>query len=147
GRRSGRFRPTEGGQDEHGCLTGCCTAAATPRLHRTPCPPTFGASSQDVDGAWRLRRSTRAGAVPQPTAQMATTSPQVPDPTDTPEAEEATSRPKLVRRLTAGSGLIAVLLLLWFFAAGEMPDEGAHIGFWSLLPALTTLALVFITRE
>ena len=76
---------------------------------------------------------------------MATTSPDVPD--TLPEPEDATSRPKLVRRLITGAALVAVLLLLWFFAAGEMPEEGAHIGFWSLLPAITTLALVFITRE
>ncbi|HEU5209656.1 MAG TPA: Na+/H+ antiporter NhaC family protein [Longimicrobiales bacterium] len=76
---------------------------------------------------------------------MATTSPDVPD--TLPEPEEATSRPKLVRRLITGAALIGVLLLLWFFAAGEMPEEGAHIGVWSLLPALTTLVLVFVTRE
>ena len=36
---------------------------------------------------------------------------------------------------------------LWFFAAGEPPAEGAHLGMWSLLPAVTTLAMVFVTRE
>jgi Na+/H+ antiporter NhaC len=43
--------------------------------------------------------------------------------------------------------VVAVLLLLWFLAAGKVPEAGQHLGFWSLLPALTTLALVFITRE
>lgn len=43
--------------------------------------------------------------------------------------------------------MVAVLLLLWTFGAGEVPPEGGHIGFWSLLPAIATLALVFITRE
>ena len=66
---------------------------------------------------------------------------------DTPEAEEVTSSPGGPRRWITWSALITVALLLWFFAAGELPDEGAHIGFWSVLPALTTLALVFITRE
>ena len=64
-----------------------------------------------------------------------------------PEAEEATSRPGALRRLLTWSGLITALLLIWIFAAGELPEEGAHIGFWSVLPALTTLVLVFITRE
>jgi Na+/H+ antiporter NhaC len=64
-----------------------------------------------------------------------------------PDAEKLTNRPdKLHRWLTAGALLTAVLLLI-FFAAGDQPEEGGHIGFWSLLPALTTLALVFITRE
>src|SRR5690606_37450464 len=41
----------------------------------------------------------------------------------------------------------AALLLLWFAAPGYTPIEGEHIGVWSLLPAMTTLILVFLTRE
>jgi Na+/H+ antiporter NhaC len=63
------------------------------------------------------------------------------------EAEAATAEPRRVQRWVTGAGLVAVLLLIWFFAAGEAPEPGQHIGFWSLLPALTTLLLVFITRE
>ncbi|CAN5815475.1 Na+/H+ antiporter NhaC family protein [soil metagenome] len=63
------------------------------------------------------------------------------------DAEKLTSRPDKLRRWMAAGGLLVAILLLIFFAAGEQPEEGAHIGFWSLLPALTTLALVFITRE
>lgn len=51
------------------------------------------------------------------------------------------------RRWAAGAGLAVAAALLAVFAAGEVPDEGAHLGFWSLLPALTTLVLVFVTRE
>jgi Na+/H+ antiporter NhaC len=64
-----------------------------------------------------------------------------------PDAESLTSRPDKLRRWLSAGALIAAILLLVVFGAGEPPDEGGHIGFWSLLPALTTLALVFITRE
>lgn len=63
------------------------------------------------------------------------------------EAEQLTSHPDRVRRWISGSAVVGVVLLIWFFAAGTLPEEGQHIGFWSLLPALTTLVLVFITRE
>jgi Na+/H+ antiporter NhaC len=62
-------------------------------------------------------------------------------------AEDLTSHPRSVHRWLRGGGVVAALLLLWFFAAGEPPAEGAHLGIWSLLPAVTTLALVFVTRE
>src|SRR5690606_29101763 len=89
----------------------------------------------------------RCGAESPPRSDdMPTRPPELPD-IDPVNAEDATPQPGLVRRwLTAGS-LIAVLLLLWAFAAGELPDEGQHIGIWSLLPAATTLLLVFVTRE
>lgn len=63
------------------------------------------------------------------------------------EAELLTSRPQTLRRWVTAGGFVAAVLLLLLFATGEAPDEGAHIGFWSVLPALTTLVLVFITRE
>jgi Na+/H+ antiporter NhaC len=50
------------------------------------------------------------------------------------------------RWLTAGALALGILLLL-VFATGEPPAEGGHIGFWSVLPALTTLVVVFLTRE
>jgi Na+/H+ antiporter NhaC len=43
--------------------------------------------------------------------------------------------------------LLLLLVPLWFAGAGEPPPDGAHIGFWSVLPALSTLVLVFVTRE
>jgi Na+/H+ antiporter NhaC len=64
-----------------------------------------------------------------------------------PEAEDVTARPEKVQRWLYGGGVVVVLLLLWFFAVGEVPTEGGHLGIWSVLPALTTLVLVFITRE
>ncbi len=51
------------------------------------------------------------------------------------------------RRWLYAIGVLAVLFGLWTVGAGEIPAEGEHIGFWSLLPAISTLALVFITRE
>jgi Na+/H+ antiporter NhaC len=77
---------------------------------------------------------------------MTTKPPQLPD-LDPVRSEDVTSRPGLVRRFITAGALVTVLLLLWVFAAGELPDEGQHIGFWSLLPAATTLLLVFVTRE
>lgn len=72
--------------------------------------------------------------------------PELPD-IDPVDAEDVTSQPGRIRRMLTAAAVVAVLLLLWAFAAGELPDEGQHIGFWSLLPAATTLLLVFITRE
>lgn len=77
---------------------------------------------------------------------MIQTEPTLPD-VDTPPAEHVTSHDTALKRWMAGAGIVAALSLLWFFAAGEAPEEGAHIGMWSLLPAVTTLVLVFITRE
>jgi Na+/H+ antiporter NhaC len=72
--------------------------------------------------------------------------PDLSDPPARP-AESLTSHPRAVRRWVGGAAVVAASLLLWFFAAGEPPAEGGHLGIWSLLPALTTLALVFVTRE
>jgi Na+/H+ antiporter NhaC len=77
---------------------------------------------------------------------MATKPPKLPD-VPSPKAEKATSHPGALRRWLVAGAVVTVLLLLWFFAAGEPPAEGNHLGIWSLLPALTTLILVFITRE
>lgn len=71
-------------------------------------------------------------------------------PQDHPEgvaAEQLTRRPGALRRWMAAAGLFTAAALLVAFAAGEVPAEGAHLGVWSVLPALTTLALVFVTRE
>jgi Na+/H+ antiporter NhaC len=77
---------------------------------------------------------------------MQTKPPELPD-IDPIDAEDATSQPGRVQRWLTGGAIISVLLLLWVFAAGELPGDGQHIGIWSLLPAATTLILVFITRE
>lgn len=52
-----------------------------------------------------------------------------------------------MQRWATGAAVIAVLLLPAVFCAGDLPTEGEHIGVWSVLPALTTLVLVFVTRE
>jgi Na+/H+ antiporter NhaC len=77
---------------------------------------------------------------------MTSREPKLPD-TPRPEAETLTARPGGVQRWITGGAVVTGLLLLWFLAAGHPPEEGQHIGIWSLLPALTTLVLVFITRE
>jgi Na+/H+ antiporter NhaC len=77
---------------------------------------------------------------------MSSVKPKLPE-TTPPAPETLTSHPDRLRRWMTGGTVVAVLLLLWFFSAGHAPEEGQHIGFWSLLPALTTLVLVFITRE
>ncbi|MDQ3309512.1 MAG: hypothetical protein M3497_05245, partial [Gemmatimonadota bacterium] len=64
-----------------------------------------------------------------------------------PPPEQFTSHRGALRRWTLAGGLVLALVLLWLFAAGEPPEEGRHLGVWSLLPALSTLLLVFITRE
>jgi Na+/H+ antiporter NhaC len=74
------------------------------------------------------------------------TEPKLPD-TTTPDAEDATARPRQLQRYLSAGAVVAAILIIWVFAAGHPPEEGQHIGFWSLMPALTTLALVFITRE
>jgi Na+/H+ antiporter NhaC len=40
-----------------------------------------------------------------------------------------------------------VAAALWWLGPGFVPADGAHVGAWSLLPALVTLAVVFLTRE
>jgi Na+/H+ antiporter NhaC len=41
----------------------------------------------------------------------------------------------------------AVLALLAFVGPGHLPEEGAHIGFYSLLPALVTVVIAFALRD
>jgi Na+/H+ antiporter NhaC len=72
--------------------------------------------------------------------------PKLPD-IPSPRAEDVTAHPRALHRLLAGGVVITGLLLLWFLAEGRPPEPGAHLGFWSLLPALTTLVLVFVTRD
>jgi Na+/H+ antiporter NhaC len=62
-------------------------------------------------------------------------------------AESLTSSPSRVRRFLTATAVVTALLVLWFVAAGAPPAEGEHLGVWSLLPAVTTLLLVFLTRE
>ncbi len=59
-----------------------------------------------------------------------------------PEPRRTTARSALV--LLAG---LVLLVGLWFIGPRTTPEPGQHIGFWSLLPALATLAVVFLTRE
>ena len=77
---------------------------------------------------------------------MMKSKPQYPDVEPT-EAESLTSRPRQVQRWITAAMIVTALLLLAAFAAGELPGDGEHIGIWSVLPPLTTLVLVFVTRE
>jgi Na+/H+ antiporter NhaC len=63
------------------------------------------------------------------------------------ERQVAATHGDRLRRWMRGAGLLTVLVLLFVFGAGDLPGEGAHLGVWSVLPALTTLVLVFATRE
>lgn len=56
-------------------------------------------------------------------------------------------RISVVRRVGAFTGLALLLGALWMTSADGPPPEGGHVGFRSLLPAITTLGLVFLTRE
>jgi Na+/H+ antiporter NhaC len=64
-----------------------------------------------------------------------------------PSAEDLTSRRGRLRRWLATGGVALALVLAWVLGAGEPPGEGAHLGYWSLLPAVSTLVLVFLTRQ
>lgn len=47
-------------------------------------------------------------------------------------------------------GVVALavgLIALGFLSPGELPGEGGHMGFYSLLPALVTLVVVFATKN
>ncbi len=43
--------------------------------------------------------------------------------------------------------LVVAFALLYFVAPGALPGDGGHIGAYSVLPALFTLLLVFVTRD
>ena len=51
------------------------------------------------------------------------------------------------RRWLSALLLVVVGAALWVAAPGRAPAEGAHLGAWSLLPALLTLVAVFVTRQ
>jgi len=59
----------------------------------------------------------------------------------------AATRGTLVPRWALGLALLAYLIVLSRIGADALPAEGKHIGLRSLLPALTTLLLVFLTRD
>jgi Na+/H+ antiporter NhaC len=71
-----------------------------------------------------------------------------PSPTPPTPAEPPRAGPHgRARRWATAAALMAAILLLVFLSAGDTPAAGGHIGFWSLLPALTALVVVFVTRE
>lgn len=57
------------------------------------------------------------------------------------------SRWRAGRGLAGVAALVAAFFALALIAPGVVPAEGAHIGFYSVLPALFTLLLVFVTRN
>ncbi len=64
-----------------------------------------------------------------------------------PDPEQMTARTRSLNGWVRGGGVLLLLLVVWLLAAGEMPEEGGHLGIWSVMPALVTLTLVFVTRE
>ena len=63
------------------------------------------------------------------------------------EGEPMPERPTPGRRLLVAGGLAIAVALLAFLTAGEPVPGAEHFGFASVLPALLTLVLVFVTRE
>jgi Na+/H+ antiporter NhaC len=51
------------------------------------------------------------------------------------------------RRWIVAAIAVAVAVGLAVLSPGALPAEGGHIGFWSVLPAILTLVLVFVTRN
>ncbi|MEU4313527.1 Na+/H+ antiporter NhaC family protein [Nocardia sp. NPDC024068] len=58
-----------------------------------------------------------------------------------------TSRLGNTRTILGVVGLAIVLIALGFLSPGKLPGEGDHVGVFSLLPALVTLAVVFATKN
>ena len=55
--------------------------------------------------------------------------------------------PRSHRQLAIALMLLACGVAIWVLGPGRPPAEGEHLGIWSLLPALITLIVVFLTRE
>jgi Na+/H+ antiporter NhaC len=96
--------------------------------------------------------SCRASAFARSASPHAQEGPSIRDSAPQPEAASLDEplvlpAPPPRRRWLAAAAIAAGALLLWFGAPGRLPAEGGHIGFWSLLPALLTLGLVFLTRD
>jgi len=66
---------------------------------------------------------------------------------DPPAGRPGTPRPPPARGRIGVLIVAAGLILIGLVAPGSLPAEGGHIGFYSVLPAALTLALVFITRD
>lgn len=64
-----------------------------------------------------------------------------------PSAPPAATAASRTRRILIALAILGAGALLWALGPRHPPAEGQHIGFWSLLPALLTLVVVFITRE
>jgi Na+/H+ antiporter NhaC len=64
-----------------------------------------------------------------------------------PEVTPGPPSPSSARRWLLAAAVAGSAAVVYVFAAGEIPAEGEHIGFWSVTPALVTLALVFLTRN
>ena len=52
-----------------------------------------------------------------------------------------------LRRALVMLGVVAAGAALWWLGPGFAPGDDSHLGAWSLLPAIVTLVVVFLTRE
>jgi Na+/H+ antiporter NhaC len=87
-------------------------------------------------------RADRSDRVGKSTNLTAADVEVAPPPDDTRE-----STPRFARRAAAAIAMLALGGALWAAAPGTGPSDGGHLGWWSLLPALATLAVVFLTRQ
>lgn len=63
------------------------------------------------------------------------------------EPPEPPASRDLTRRALFALAIVAAGSLLWFIAPGIVPANDTNLGWWSLLPALVTLVVVFVTHE
>ena len=100
--------------------------SGTPHVRRNDCPPAFCNCIQPCYSTDPRPAAKCRGAEPLPRSdEMHTKPPQLPD-IDPIDAEDVTSQPGRVQRWVTAAAVVTVLLLLWVFAAGELPDEGQH---------------------
>ncbi|PSQ81053.1 MAG: sodium:proton antiporter [Bacteroidetes bacterium QS_8_68_15] len=71
---------------------------------------------------------------------------QAPEPEDAP-ASSPTDHPSQQQRRWIGVGIGGLLIGAGVLFAGEIPKQGAHYGFWSVLPPLVAIVLAFWMRE
>lgn len=65
----------------------------------------------------------------------------------TDQPDQVGSRPGGTRRMSVLGVILLVIVGLAWLAPGQLPAEGEHIGFYSVLPALVTVVIAFVLRD